>query len=42
MIRALNQFNQNKANVEEYGKLYTLIQANMPALSSQGEELLRA
>lgn len=42
MIRALNQFNQNKTHVEEYGKLYSLIQTNMPALSSQGEELLRA
>lgn len=42
MIRALNQYSQNKAHVEEYGKLYSLIQMNVPVLSVQGEELLRA
>lgn len=42
MNSALAQFSRNKTHVEEYGRLYSLINTSFPTLATQGEELLRA
>ncbi len=42
MINAIKQYNSNKSHIEAYGKLFVLLEQNIPVLSPQREELLRA
>lgn len=42
MIRAKIQYDLNKGQIDEYGKLYTLMENKLPVLSAQREEILRA
>lgn len=42
MINAIKQYNSNKIHIEDYSKLYVLLEQNIPALCPQRDELLRA